>query len=152
MLHSVRSFERYGLIPADLGSVRRLFIGATAWKNYLQIWADMVWFTRSTVHWTPLLVKPKGEKLIELSVSALMPCKTALEGRMFSSLSDVGSLEGISPSSRVWCYPRRSHRGTVGEIVNFCSKSSACFFMKAPLFLCLFLNPLIFQGFGWNKI
>lgn len=37
MLYSVRSFERYGPIPADLGSMRRLFIGAAAWEKYAQI-------------------------------------------------------------------------------------------------------------------
>lgn len=41
---------------------------------------------------TLLLVKPKGEKLFELSGEALVPFKTPLKGRRISSLFDVGSL------------------------------------------------------------
>lgn len=45
---------------------------------------------------TLLLVKPKGEKLFELSGEALVPFKTPLKGRRISSLFDVGSLRRAS--------------------------------------------------------
>lgn len=49
------------------------------------------------MHRTLLLVKPKGEKLLELSGAALVPFKTSFKGGRVSSLSDVGALWRASP-------------------------------------------------------
>lgn len=131
MLYSVRPFEKYRPGPADLGCMRRLFIGAAAWEMYLQLGADINeghtrGFTRTTLYRTLLLVNPKGEKFLELSNEALVPVKMSLKGGRISSPSDVGSLWRASPHSPL------CQGDNAGETKNFSSKLSALLSMKAP--------------------